>query len=302
MGSSEAVWRILEHPISEHFSHVVGLAVHLENGQRIFFNAANALERAQRPPPANTLTAFFDLCVYDDFAKTLKYHAVLEYYTWNKSSKKWTRRRQGGMVVRGCFTVHKASAIGRMYSINPRQGDSYYVRLFLTEICGPTSFNALRNVDSAELSFREACLARGLLGNDQHLHLAMNEAGFSQSASNIRSPVGHYFNQLLPQQSTYTLGRVSLTIIGRLPVPAPSPYWQPWWWLQWWGIQLGTLWTWGQGVAYGQPWYQFVWPSNTTERCRWAVGKGVLQGGRLWQREVGSPSQRSPGTPNCWPA
>uniref|UniRef100_UPI0035901195 uncharacterized protein n=1 Tax=Myxine glutinosa TaxID=7769 RepID=UPI0035901195 len=187
VGSSEAVWRILEHPISQHFPPVVGLAVHLENGQRVYFNAENALERAQRPPPATTLTAFFDLCSLDDFAKTLKYHEVPQYYTWDKSSKKWTRRKQGGVVVRGDFTVHEVSAIGRMYSISPRQGDCYYVRLLLTDICGPTSFNALRSVDGQELSFREACLARGLLENDQHLHLAMEEAGISQSASNLRS-------------------------------------------------------------------------------------------------------------------
>jgi hypothetical protein len=63
VGSSEAVWRILEHPISEHFPPVVGLAVHLENGQRVYFNVDNALERAQGPPSATTLTTFFDLCM-----------------------------------------------------------------------------------------------------------------------------------------------------------------------------------------------------------------------------------------------
>ena len=53
----------------------------------------NAVKRAQRPPPATTLTAFFDLCSHEDFAKMLKYHEVPEYYTWDKSHKKWARRK-----------------------------------------------------------------------------------------------------------------------------------------------------------------------------------------------------------------
>jgi hypothetical protein len=197
VGSSEAVWRILEHPISEHFPPVVGLAVHLENGQRVYFNVDNAFERAQGPPPATTLTAFFELCNHDDFAKTLKYHEVPEYYTWNKSSKLWSRRKRGE-VVEEQDAVWRAPAIGRIYSISPRQGDCYYVRLLLTEVRGPSSFTDLRTVDGQELSFREACLARGLLENDQHLHLAIEEAGVSQSAPNLRSLMAVILTTCIP--------------------------------------------------------------------------------------------------------
>jgi len=186
VGSAEAAWRILEHPISEHFPPVMGLAVHLENGQRVYFNEDNAVETAHRPPPATTLTAFFDLCSNDDFAKTLKYHEVPEYYTWNKSSKKWVRRKRGEMV-QGQHAAMKAPAIGRIFGVSPRQTECYYVRLLLNEVCGPTSFSALRTVDGQEMSFREACLARGLLENDQHLIQAMEEAGNSQSAPHLRS-------------------------------------------------------------------------------------------------------------------
>ena len=91
VGSSEAVWRILEHPISKHFTPVIGLAVHLENGQRVDFTVDNAVVRAQRPLPATMLTVFFDLCSHDDFTKMLKYHEVPEYYMWDKSRKKWAR-------------------------------------------------------------------------------------------------------------------------------------------------------------------------------------------------------------------
>lgn len=67
---NEAIWRIFSFPIHERFPTVVHLAVHLENGQRVYFTAANAAQRAERPP-ATTLTSFFDTCASDPFARTL---------------------------------------------------------------------------------------------------------------------------------------------------------------------------------------------------------------------------------------
>ena len=51
---------------------------------------------------------------------------------------------------------------------------------------GPASFNDLRTVDGVELSYREACLARGLLRDDNHLLGAMEESLFSQSPRSLR--------------------------------------------------------------------------------------------------------------------
>ena len=51
---------------------VVNLAVHLENGQRVYFKEANALQRAENPPET-TFTAFFKLCQQDEFSKRLFY-------------------------------------------------------------------------------------------------------------------------------------------------------------------------------------------------------------------------------------
>ena len=66
ISSSEAVWRILDFPIYERHPTVVHLAVHLENGQRVYFTEDNLLDRVDEPPNT-TLTAFFVLCQKDDF-------------------------------------------------------------------------------------------------------------------------------------------------------------------------------------------------------------------------------------------
>ncbi|XP_076299883.1 uncharacterized protein LOC143218539 [Lasioglossum baleicum] len=75
ISSNEAVWRILGFDIHERFPAVIHLSVHLENGQRVYFTEENAAQRAA-DPPNTTLTAFFQLCATDEFAKTLLYHEV----------------------------------------------------------------------------------------------------------------------------------------------------------------------------------------------------------------------------------
>lgn len=47
--------------------------------------------------PETTLTAFFELCNSDEFAKTLLYHEVPHYYTW--ANNKFSRRKRGQDVV-----------------------------------------------------------------------------------------------------------------------------------------------------------------------------------------------------------
>ncbi|CAI6350600.1 unnamed protein product [Macrosiphum euphorbiae] len=44
---NEAIWRLFSFPIHECHPTVVHLAVHLENGQRVYFTEANAAQRAE---------------------------------------------------------------------------------------------------------------------------------------------------------------------------------------------------------------------------------------------------------------
>lgn len=65
--------------IHQRFPTVVNLAVHLENGQRVYFTETNVLSRVASLPKT-TLTAFFKLCDRGEFAQTLLYHEVPTYY------------------------------------------------------------------------------------------------------------------------------------------------------------------------------------------------------------------------------
>ena len=125
VGSCEAAWRIFDFPLHEHFPPVVQLAVHLENGQRVYFTEQTALERATAQPPPTTLTEFFGLCQRDDFARTLIYADVPKFYTWEKGRKVWCRRKRGTAVA-SHPEIFEAPCIGRVYTVSPRQGECYY--------------------------------------------------------------------------------------------------------------------------------------------------------------------------------
>lgn len=111
-----AIWRIFSFTIYERYPTVIHLAIHLENGQRVYFIESNAVQRAE-PQPATKLTRFFSTCESDPVARTLLYSEMPRYYTWNSSSKKFQRRKQG-QAVPGFVDVYSTDALGRIYSVH----------------------------------------------------------------------------------------------------------------------------------------------------------------------------------------
>lgn len=183
ISSTEAVWRILGFLIHERFPTVVHLAVHLENGQRIYFNPQNLVDKLNNPKKT-TLLAFFKLCQKDDFAKTLLYFEVPAYYVWNNNT---FERRKRGIDVEGWSGVKKDQALGRVYTVHPNNAECYYLRMLLHVIRGPTSFEVLKMVDGVlHPTFQSACKALRLIEDDEHWCAALEEAVFSQSPFMMR--------------------------------------------------------------------------------------------------------------------
>jgi hypothetical protein len=171
---SEAFWRIFNFEIHDRDLTVQHLAVHLENGQRVFFYANN-LHQVIENPRKTTLTAFFELCSHDDFAKTLFYHEVPSYYTWD-DSRGWLKRKRGKDVP-GWPGIKMDTAIGRIYTIHPNQSECFHLRLLLNYVQGPTSFESLKAFDGViHATFKATCFALGLLENDEQWKNALAEA------------------------------------------------------------------------------------------------------------------------------
>lgn len=185
VSSNEAFWRIFAFTIHDRHPTVVHLAVHLENGQRVYFTNANAANIAAQPPNT-TLMAFFTLCQTDDFARTLLYAEVPSYYTWNQSSKTFQRRKQGKAVV-GHPHIFVSDALGRIYSVHPNNAECFYLRLLLINVRGPTSFVHLRTVDGQVCpTYREACQRLHLLEDDIHWESTIADACASSTPNQIR--------------------------------------------------------------------------------------------------------------------
>ena len=113
ISTSEAAWRIFCLPIHERFPPVVQLAVHPENSQRVFFTSDNLLDKIQHPPKT-TLTAFFELCKTDSFARGLLYCEFPTYYVWKNNQ--FCRKKQGKGVP-GHPGVKKDHVLGRVYTV-----------------------------------------------------------------------------------------------------------------------------------------------------------------------------------------
>ena len=67
---------------------VIHLAVHLENGQRIYFTNERAID-SPISSPKTILTEFFELCIRSDafVARTLLFSEIPRYFTWAQTKK-----------------------------------------------------------------------------------------------------------------------------------------------------------------------------------------------------------------------
>ena len=185
LSTNEAIWRILGFQIHERHPTVIHLGVHLENGERVYFTEETIVEKIHKPP-RSTLTAFFELCQKDEFARTLLYSDVPKYYTWDVAQRVFKRRIQGEPLA-GHEGIYSTDALGRVYTVHPNNSECFYLRLLLHTVRGPTSFQDLRTVcGKVCASFKEACQILGLLEDDTHWDATMTEASASQSAFQVR--------------------------------------------------------------------------------------------------------------------
>jgi len=107
-------------------------------------------------------------------ALTTLYPDYLEIVVWSKSKKAWhLRKRVAGWRGAGRNNHVTLGNVGRMYFVQPLEGERYYLRILLTHVAGATCFEDLRTTHHPHTpttvvhpTFKVACLARGLLQDD----------------------------------------------------------------------------------------------------------------------------------------
>lgn len=105
----------------------------------------------------------------------LLYIEYPKYYTWDKSKKQWKRRTKNKVCI------------GRLYTAHPQEGERYFLRILLHHVKGAKSYSDMKTYKNKRYdSFREACIARGLLEDDEEWDKALTDATTFSMIHSIR--------------------------------------------------------------------------------------------------------------------
>lgn len=171
VGPVEASWRIFSKKLQDKSHAITRLPVHLPNEQNIIIENENIDDAMTSALDQVTmLIDYFSLNLRNEEAKQYLYIEIPSYYTFKKEKvnsknvSRWVKRKS------------HYNCIGRMYSVSPTQIELFHLRLLLLTVKGVTSFNDLRTVNGEFCqSFSAACLALGLIEDDDEWKKAMNE-------------------------------------------------------------------------------------------------------------------------------
>ena len=184
VSACEAIWRLLRFNMHQEFPNIVRLQVHLPNQQLVMWNEDATAELQtvveNQGTRDTTLTGYFKANAnpHEDYqqARNLLYQDFPSKFVWQTKERKWTKRKT------------KETALGRIYYAHPNSGERFYLRTLLCAVKGATSFEDLRQVNGVVLpSFRTACLARGLLEDDNEWRQCLQEAANMASSHQLRN-------------------------------------------------------------------------------------------------------------------
>jgi len=183
ISSPEAMWRLLMFDMQKQVPNVVRLQVHLPDQQGVVFDVEQDAHGedivTEHEARSTTLTGWFKenaAAVEGDDNLLLLYQDYPSMNVWiTKGDHRWSKRTRDGF------------AIGRMYHAYPTSGERFYLRLLLTTVPGTTSFENLRTFEGTlHQSFKDACIARGLLEDDQEWRQCLREARHMATGYQLR--------------------------------------------------------------------------------------------------------------------
>ena len=154
----EAAYHILGFLIHKESVFVMDLPVHLPGQQYVYYKLGQDMNKVRAAGKKTKLIAWFELNQHCETARNLLYYEIPEHFIWKASSKTWMKRQR------------PRTSIGRMINVTPNAQELFYLRLLLTKVKGAQSFNDLLTINGkTEETFREACIQRGLLEDDDFL-------------------------------------------------------------------------------------------------------------------------------------
>ncbi|XP_062217838.1 uncharacterized protein LOC133918105 [Phragmites australis] len=170
------MWRLLGFEIHGRMPAVERLAVHMPGMNNIIFHEEADLPDVIEDPSRHktTLTEWFIANQMYPPARAFTYCDFPTYYRWDPDQKAW-------------FTRKRTPKVGRIYNVHPGTGELFYLRMLLMVVAGATNFANLRTYNGIVYdTFREACQARGLVGDDSEWYMLFDEAIIWASPHQLR--------------------------------------------------------------------------------------------------------------------
>jgi hypothetical protein len=215
LGDAEAMYHIFHLHTHKEWPPVERLPIHLPDEQLGVYDPArdSTDEVIQRVAAKDTkLLAFFKLNQTDPSAHNLLYSDIQNHYHWlpgvaSRNEQAHWRQHVGNTM-----------AVGRMYFVSPIAGEHYFLRMLLTHVQGPTSFEDLCTVNGVvHPTFQSACLALGLLGDDQEWRHCLDQAANFQRGAQLRSLFVLILLHCVPANPLGVWERYKLRICDDLP-------------------------------------------------------------------------------------
>ncbi|XP_071704144.1 uncharacterized protein [Rutidosis leptorrhynchoides] len=117
----------------------------------------------QRISKAKDEIAEYFSCRYISASRQYTYVEFPCHYVWNVKKRKWTIRT-------------RQRTVGRIHFVPPKSGETYYLRIFLNKVRGPTCFEDILTVNGIVYdSYKDACYAMGLLTDDKEYIASIKE-------------------------------------------------------------------------------------------------------------------------------
>jgi hypothetical protein len=173
----DALWRLFGFDIHYHYPSVERLPVHLPLYNTVKLQKTTKLKILANDPKIRRtkLTEWFQANRQHEEARELTYCEFPQYWTWNESKKTWTKRKNN-------------FKIGRLYYVNPAEGERFYLRMLLMIVKGATDYTDIRTYNGIVFpTFKDACAARGLLKDDNEWYKTFDEASNWATASQLRN-------------------------------------------------------------------------------------------------------------------
>jgi hypothetical protein len=161
----DSLWRLLGFDIHYHWPPVERLPVHLPLQNTIKLHENIDLKYIIQDPKykSTKLTEWFEINKLNENARNLTYCEFPKLWRWDETNNKWIERERG-------------FKIGRLYYVNPIEGERFYLQMLLMIVKGATSYEDLRTYNGTVYqTFKEACAARGLLQDDEEWYRTFDE-------------------------------------------------------------------------------------------------------------------------------